>query len=168
MSTVEAPAHGSYSQPAPPPALAELLTPQPFSMTTFANEHGYDDMVIVRDIAFHSLCAHHLLPLTGVAHVAYIPDERIVGLSKVARLVEHIARQPQTQERLTSEVADAMESAVLPRGVGVAVAAASLCMSLRGVPSAEGTTITTAVRGCLRDDRAARSEFLALTAAPRR
>ena len=89
-------------------ALAEALTPAAFTMTTFPNDGGYDQMVLVRDIGFSSLCAHHMLPFIGVAHVAYIPGERVVGLSKLARLVEHAARRLQTQERLTNEVAETL------------------------------------------------------------
>ncbi|HLM18778.1 MAG TPA: GTP cyclohydrolase I FolE [Acidimicrobiia bacterium] len=147
-------------------ALAELLTPQPFSMTTFANDEGYDELVVVRDIAFHSLCAHHLLPFIGVAHVAYVPGERIVGLSKLARVVEHFARRPQLQERLTRQVADALEGELTPRGVGVAMEATHLCMSLRGVCVDGARTRTTAVRGVVRDDPATRSEFSTLVGAP--
>jgi GTP cyclohydrolase I len=147
-------------------ALAELLTPQPFSMTTFANDEGYDELVVVRNITFHSLCAHHLLPFIGVAHVAYVPGERIVGLSKLARVVEHFARRPQVQERLTRQVADALEGELAPRGVGIALEATHLCMSLRGVCVDGARTRTTAVRGVVRDDPAIRSEFSTLVGAP--
>jgi GTP cyclohydrolase I len=147
-------------------ALAELLTPRPFSMTTFANDEGYDELVVVRNIAFHSLCAHHLLPFLGVAHVAYVPGERIVGLSKLARVVEHFARRPQVQERLTGQVADALEEELAPRGVGVALEATHLCMSLRGLCVDGARTRTTAVRGVIRDDPATRSEFSTLVGAP--
>jgi GTP cyclohydrolase I len=143
-------------------AMAELLTPRPFSMTTFANDEEYDELVVVRDIAFHSLCAHHLLPFIGVAHVAYVPAERIVGLSKLARLVEHFARRPQVQERLTHQVADALEARLAPRGVGVVLEATHLCMSLRGVGAAGARTLTTSVRGVVRDDPATRSELMSL------
>jgi GTP cyclohydrolase I len=143
-------------------ALAELLTPRTFSMTTFANEEQYDELVVVRDVAFHSLCAHHLLPFIGVAHVAYMPGAEIVGLSKLARLVEHFARRPQVQERLTQQVADALVEALAPRGVGVALEATHLCMSLRGVGATAARTRTTAVRGAVRDEPATRSEFMAL------
>jgi GTP cyclohydrolase IA len=146
-------------------ALAELLTPQPFSMTTFANDEHYEEMVVVRDIPVHSLCAHHLLPFIGVAHVAYVPGERIVGLSKLARIVEHLARRPQVQERLTHQVADALDEGLAPRGVGVALDATHLCMSLRGVCIDGARTRTTAVRGVIRDDPATRSEFTTLVGA---
>ncbi len=146
-------------------ALAELLTPQPFSMTTFANDEQYDEMVMVRDIPFHSLCAHHLLPFIGVAHVAYLPGDRIVGLSKLARAVQHFARRPQVQERLTRQVADALDAGLAPRGVGVALEAAHLCMSLRGVCAAGVRTLTTVLTGAVRDDPAKRSEFMTLVGA---
>jgi GTP cyclohydrolase I len=141
--------------------LAELLTPVPFAMTTFANEDGYDEMVVVRDIPFHSLCAHHLLPFIGVAHLAYVPAERLVGLSKLVRVVDHFARDLQTQERLTSQILAALDSALAPRGAGVALAATHLCMSIRGVHAAGAETLTTAVSGLLHDNPARRSEFLA-------
>lgn len=149
-------------------ALGELLTPRPFTMTTFPNDESYDEMVIVRDITFHSLCAHHLLPFAGVAHVAYVPNDRIVGLSKLARVVEHFARRPQTQERLTKQVADAIDASLEPRGVGVAMEAVHSCMTLRGIRASDAKTITTAVSGVIRDDAATRSEFSARTVAAAR
>ena len=146
-------------------ALAELLTPRAFTMTTFSNDGSYDEMVVVRDIAFHSLCAHHMLPFLGVAHVAYVPGTRVAGLSKLARLVEHCSRGLQTQERLTTEVADALDERLAPRGVGVAIEATHLCMSIRGVEAPGATTVTTAVRGAVRDDPSTRAEFTRLTTA---
>ena len=122
-------------------------------------------MVVVRDIVFHSLCAHHMLPFLGVAHVAYLPGTRVVGLSKLARLVEHCSRGLQTQERLTTEVADALDEHLAPRGVGVAIEATHLCMSIRGVEAPGATTVTTAVRGAVRDDPSTRAEFTRLTTA---
>jgi GTP cyclohydrolase IA len=147
-------------------ALAELLTPRPFTMTTFANDGSYDEMVVVRDIEFHSLCAHHMLPFLGVAHVAYVPGARVVGLSKLARLVEHCSRGLQTQERLTTEVADALDERLAPRGVGVVIEATHLCMSIRGVRASGAMTVTAAVRGEVRDDPSTRAEFTRLTSAP--
>lgn len=143
-------------------ALAESLTSTPFTVTTFANDSAYGEMVIVRDIPFHSLCAHHLLPFVGVAHVAYVPGERIVGLSKLARMVEHFARRLQTQEQLTNQVAGALSETLAPRGVGVVLEAEHLCMSLRGVRTRGAQTVTSSATGLLRDDPATRSEFLAL------
>jgi GTP cyclohydrolase I len=143
-------------------AYAESLTSRPFTLTTFANESEYDELVMARDIPFHSLCAHHLLPFVGVAHVGYIPGERIVGLSKLARMVEHFARRLQTQEQMTKQVADALTESLAPRGVGVVLEAEHLCMSLRGVRSAGARTVTSSVAGLLRDDAATRAEFLQL------
>jgi GTP cyclohydrolase I len=143
-------------------AFAESLTPTPFTLTTFANESSYHEIVIVRDISFHSLCAHHLLPFIGVAHVAYVPGAQIVGLSKLARVVEHFARRLQTQEQLTNQVAAALRETLAPRGVGVVVQAEHLCMSLRGVRSQNAQTITSSLSGLLRDDPATRAEFMTL------
>lgn len=113
-------------------SFAELLTPEPFSCTTFPNDGGYDEMVIARSIPMHSLCAHHLLPFTGVAHVAYLPGDRIVGLSKLARVVDHFSRRLQNQERLTAQIADWLGEHLAPKGVGVLIEAEHECMSLRG------------------------------------
>ena len=144
---------------------AELLTPEPFSPTTFPNDAGYDEMVIVRDIPFASLCEHHLLPFRGRAAVGYLPDQRIIGLSKLARLVEMFARRLQVQERLTAQVADWLRDHLAPRGVGVVIEAEHLCMSLRGVHAAGATTVTSTLYGSLRDDAATRQEFLRLAGA---
>jgi GTP cyclohydrolase I len=147
-------------------AFVEMLTPRPFTMTTFPNEDGYDEMVLVRDIAFHSLCAHHLLPFSGVAHVAYVPDASIVGLSKLARTVEHFARRPQTQERLTRQVADALDATLVPHGVAVVMTATHACMEVRGVNATGATTVTSAFSGVL-DVASRRSELMALTGVAR-
>ncbi len=144
-------------------AYAELLTPEPFNLTSFPNEEGYDELVVVRDIPFQSLCMHHLLPFHGVAHVAYLPAERIVGLSKLARVVEHFAHELQLQERLTKQVADSLQRRLEPKGVGVVLEAEHLCMSLRGVQKAGATTVTSALHGLVRDDPRTREEFLSLT-----
>lgn len=143
-------------------AFAELLTPQPFNATTFPNDEGYDELVVARDIPFHSLCQHHLLPFHGVAHLAYLPGERIVGLSKLARVVEAFSRDLQVQERLTLQVADWLEHTLEPRGVGVVLQAEHLCMSLRGVRKPGARTVTSALRGLVRDDGRTRAEFLSL------
>ena len=143
-------------------AYAELLTHEPFSLTTFPNEPAYDELVVVRDIPFHSLCMHHMLPLHGIAHVAYLPGERIVGLSKLARVVELFARELQVQERLTMQVARCLEEHLRPKGVGVVIEAEHLCMSLRGVQKAGTRTTTSALLGLLRDDARTRQEFLSL------
>jgi len=143
-------------------AYAELLSPEPFEVTTFANTEGYDELVLVRDIPVRSMCEHHLLPFTGLAHVAYLPADRVVGLSKIPRMVDHHARRPQTQERLTVQIADALDRHLRPRGVGVVVEAAHSCMTLRGARAGVATTTTSAVRGALRDDARSRAEFFAL------
>src|SRR5690349_22112005 len=123
-------------------AFAELLTPRPFEPTTFANDEGYDELVVARDIPFHSLCEHHLLPFHGVAHVGYLPAERIVGLSKLARVVELFARRLQVQERLTVQIAGWLQEELAPKGVGVVIEAEHLCMSLRGVQKPGTPTVT--------------------------
>ena len=113
-------------------AYAELLTAPAFDLTTFANDEGYDELVLVEDIPVQSLCEHHLLPFVGVAHVGYLPGERILGLSKFARTVDFFARRPQTQERLTMQIAEHLTDSLAPRGVGVVIEAEHTCMSLRG------------------------------------
>ena len=146
-------------------AYAELLTPEPFNATTFPNDEGYDELILVRDIPFQSLCAHHLLPFHGVAHVAYLPADRLVGLSKLGRVVDLFARDLQVQERLTTQVADWLESQLEPRGVGVIVEAEHLCMSLRGVQKPGSLTVTSALRGLVKEDARTRQEFLSLVGA---
>jgi GTP cyclohydrolase IA len=141
---------------------AEMLSPEPFHVTTFANQEGYDELVVARAIPFASLCEHHLLPFTGLAYVGYLPAERLVGLSKLARIVEHFSRRLQVQERLTAQVANFIEETLQPKGVGVVLEAEHLCMSLRGVRSSGAHTVTSALQGLVRDDPRTRSEFLAL------
>jgi GTP cyclohydrolase I len=144
-------------------AYAELLTPKPFNLTTFPNDEGYDELVLARDIPFHSLCMHHMLPFHGVAHVAYLPGDRIIGLSKLARVVDLFARDLQVQERLTCQVADWLQANLAPKGVGVVIEAEHLCMSLRGVQKPGARTVTSALHGLVREDSRTRQEFLALT-----
>ena len=144
-------------------AYAELLRPEPFDFTTFPNDEEYDELVLVQDIPLTSVCEHHMLPFTGVAHVGYLPADRILGLSKLARLVEVTARRPQTQERLTKQVADHLQERLEPRGVGVVVEAEHTCMSLRGARAVGSRTVTSALLGLLRSDPSSRAEFLALT-----
>jgi GTP cyclohydrolase I len=144
-------------------ALAEMLTPRPFEATTFPNDEGYDELVIARSIPFHSLCEHHVLPFVGVAHVGYLPGERIVGLSKLARVVEMYARRLQVQERMTVQIANWIDERLEPRGVGVVLEAEHLCMSLRGVQKPGTRTVTSALLGSVRDDLRTREEFLDLT-----
>ena len=143
-------------------AYAELLTPQAFDLTTFPNDECYNELVLARDIPFQSLCEHHLLPFHGVAHVGYLPSDRIVGLSKLARLVERFAHALQVQERLTKQVADCLDSHLHPKGVAVVLEAEHQCMSLRGVRAHNSSTTTSALHGQLRDDLATRQEFFAL------
>jgi GTP cyclohydrolase IA len=145
-------------------AYAELLTPQPFRATTFPNEDGYDQLIVARAIPFHSLCMHHLLPFHGVAHIGYLPGERIIGLSKLGRVVELFARDLQIQERLTTQIARWLQRELEPKGVGVVLEAEHLCMSLRGVQKLGAKTVTSALHGSVRDDARTRQEFLALTA----
>ena len=147
-------------------AYTELLTPRPFDLTTFPNDEGYDELVLARGIPVQSVCEHHMLPFTGIAHVGYLPGERIVGLSKLARVVELFARRPQVQERLTVQVANWLQGRLAPRGVGVVIEAEHLCMTLRGVQAPGTTTITSALQGVLREDPRSRAEFLSLTGRP--
>jgi GTP cyclohydrolase I len=143
-------------------AYTELLTYEPFDMTTFPNDEEYDELVVVRDIPFHSLCMHHLLPFHGTATVAYIPGERILGLSKLARIVDMFARDLQVQERLTKQVANWLEQHLRPKGVGVVLEAEHMCMTLRGVQKPGSRTVTSALHGLVREDLRTREEFLAL------
>jgi GTP cyclohydrolase IA len=142
-------------------SLAELLTPAEFTATLFRNE-GYDELILVRDIAFQSLCMHHLLPFHGVAHVAYLPGECIIGISKLARVVEAFARDLQLQERMTVQIADWLEQELAPRGVGVVLSAEHMCMTIRGIRKPGARTVTSAVRGRLRTDARTREEFFSL------
>jgi GTP cyclohydrolase I len=145
-------------------AYAELLTRPAFRATTFPNEDGYEGLIVARAIPFHSLCMHHLLPFRGLAYVGYLPGERILGLSKFARVVERFARDLQIQERLTVQIADWLQAELEPAGVGVVLEAEHMCMSLRGVQQPGARTVTSALRGAIRDDHQIRQEFLALTA----
>ena len=144
-------------------AYAELLTARPFRATTFPNDEGYDELIVARAIPFHSLCMHHLLPFHGVAHVGYLPGERIIGLSKLGRVVELYARDLQIQERLTTQIAGWLQRELEPKGVGVVLEAEHMCMSLRGVQKFGAKTVTSALHGLIRDDARTRQEFLALT-----
>jgi GTP cyclohydrolase I len=148
-------------------AYAELFTPRPFDLTTFPNDAGYDELIIARSIPVHSVCEHHLLPFIGVAHVGYLPGDRILGLSKLARVVELFARRPQVQERLTQQIADWLRENVAPRGVGVVVEAEHLCMTVRGVRATNTSTVTSALHGQLRNDASSRAEFFSIVAPSR-
>ena len=125
----------------------------------------YDEMVIVKDVEMYSLCEHHMLPFWGRVHVAYIPNGKVIGLSKIPRLIEVFARRLQVQERVTRQIADAIQEAIEPRGVGVVIEARHMCMMMRGVEKQQSTTVTSAMVGCFRD-QPTRSEFLSLVRQP--
>ena len=143
-------------------AYAELFSAHEFDLTTFPNDERYDELVLARSIPLRAVCEHHLLPFTGVAHVGYLPDDRIVGLSKLARVVEHFARRLQVQERMTVQIADWLEQELMPRGVGVVLSAEHTCMTIRGVLKPGARTVTSALRGVLRDDPRTRQELFSL------
>jgi GTP cyclohydrolase I len=144
-------------------AYSELFEPPAFNLTTFPNDEGYDELVLARDIPFASVCEHHLLPFVGIAHVGYLPGARIIGLSKLARVVELFARAPQVQERLTQQVANWLDEQLAPKGVGVVLRAEHTCMTLRGARATGSRTVTSALKGLLQQDARSRAEFFALT-----
>jgi GTP cyclohydrolase I len=129
-------------------------------------EESYDEIVLVRDIPFTSMCEHHLLPFRGVAHVAYIPNGRVTGLSKLARVVEEVSRRPQVQERMTQTVADLIEDRLGSRAVGVIIKAEHSCMSIRGIRKTGSLTVTSTMRGAFRSDPASRAELMSLINMP--
>lgn len=143
-------------------SLAWLLTKPPLELTTFPNDEGYNQLVVARNIPVSSLCEHHLLPFAGVAHVGYLPADKIVGLSKLGHVVDHVAHGLQTQERLTEQVAKLLSSELQPKGVGVIVEAEHMCMSMRGARTPGVSTVTSALHGLVRTDPRTRQEFLAL------
>ena len=143
-------------------SFAEMLTGPHFDLTTFPNDEGYNELVLATALPVRSLCEHHLLPFAGVAHIGYLPGDRILGLSKLARVLDLFARDLQVQERLTQQVADWLQENLEPRGVGVVIEAEHMCMSLRGVRAAGSRTITSALHGLLRDDGRSRGEFFSL------
>jgi len=143
-------------------AYAELFSSEEFDLTTFPNDEGYDELVLARSIPLRSVCEHHLLPFLGVAHVGYLPGERILGLSKLARVVGHFASRPQVQERLTTQVAGWLEEHLAPRGVGVVIEAEHTCMTMRGVQASGASTVTSTMLGQLRKDARSRQEFFSL------
>jgi GTP cyclohydrolase I len=134
--------------------------PERHLRTVFTEQ--YDEIVLLRDIEFHSLCEHHLLPFTGRAHVAYLPNGKVVGLSKLARLVEGFARRPQVQERLTTQIADALMAELAPTGAACVIQATHTCMTMRGAKKHGSTMVTSALRGSFKSDARSRSEILAL------
>ncbi|ANQ74877.1 GTP cyclohydrolase [Rhodococcus sp. 008] len=144
-------------------AYHDLFTPNSFELTTFPNDEGYDELVVAKSIPVRSVCEHHLLPFSGVAHVGYLPGERVLGLSKLARIVEFYARRPQVQERLTKQIADCLTLKLGPKGVGVVIEAEHSCMSMRGIRAIGSTTVTSALSGSLRNDPRSRQEFFTLT-----
>lgn len=141
--------------------LSEFLSPEPFHMTTFSND-GMDEMIVQTNIPFFSLCEHHLAPFFGTAAIAYIPNGKIVGLSKLARTLDKFARRLQNQERITSDVAEYINNQLAPRGVAVQLTAQHLCMSMRGIQKPGATTTTTKLIGAFKDDAKARGEFIAI------
>jgi GTP cyclohydrolase I len=147
-------------------AYAEMLTPIPFEATTFPNDEGYDEFVVLKEIPFASLCEHHLLPFSGVAHVAYLPGDRLLGLSKLARVVDHYSRRLQVQERLTTQIAGWLVEQLNPKGAGVVIEAEHACMTLRGARSTGVRTVTSALTGVVREDERSRREFLSLVGRP--
>jgi len=144
-------------------AYAELLTTPQFDLTTFPNDEGYNELVLATAIPVQSLCEHHLLPFSGLAHIGYLPGDRILGLSKLVRVLDLFARDLQVQERLTQQVADWLRDHLAPRGVGVVIEAEHQCMSLRGVRARGARTTTSALHGLLREDARSRQEFFTLT-----
>jgi GTP cyclohydrolase I len=146
-------------------AYAEMFSPRPFDLTTFPNDEGYDELVLARGLPLRSVCEHHLLPFVGTAHIGYLPGRRILGLSKLARVLEHFACRPQVQERLTTQVAGWLQTHLEPKGVGVVIQAEHSCMTLRGARATGSTTLTSTLLGHLRNDARSRAEFLTLTGA---
>ena len=144
------------------------LAIEPEALLRVEFEEGHDEMVVLRDIPFFSMCEHHLLPFHGLAHVAYVPRGRVVGISKIARLVEAAARRPQMQERLTADIADTLSEALEPDGVGVMVEAEHLCMTMRGIKKPGSRMVSSAMRGTFQSQQETRAEFLALVRPERR
>jgi len=140
------------------------LEPERHLEVVFPEE--YDEMVLVRDISFTSMCEHHLLPFTGVAHVAYVPDGKVTGLSKIARVVEEVSRRPQVQERMTQTIADMVNSRLNTAGVACVIRAEHSCMGIRGVRKPGSTTVTSALRGIFKTNQATRAEFMSLVNTP--
>lgn len=142
--------------------LDQFCNPEEFNFTTFENEGGNDEMIIVKDIPFYSLCEHHLAPFFGTAHIAYIPNTKIVGLSKIPRTLDKFARRPQNQERITKQVADYLMEQLKPKGVAVVLNARHLCVEMRGVEKPGCATVTSAMLGAFKENVNTRQEFLNL------
>ena len=139
-----------------------LSDPMAILATTFSEVDGYDEMVVLKDIRFESYCEHHMVPIIGRAHVAYLPDHRVVGISKLARLVDTYAKRLQIQEKMTVQIADALNTVLQPKGVGVILEAAHQCMSTRGVHKPGASLVTSRMLGAFREDPSTRREFLAI------
>lgn len=139
-----------------------LSDPMEILATTFSEVDGYDEMVVLKDIRFESYCEHHMVPIIGRAHVAYLPDHRVVGISKLARLVDTYAKRLQIQEKMTVQIADALDTVLQPKGVGVILEAAHQCMSTRGVHKPGASLVTSRMLGAFREDPSTRREFLAI------
>jgi GTP cyclohydrolase IA len=144
------------------------LDQDPTKVLSVGFEEGHEEMVVVRDIPFYSMCEHHFLPFHGVAHVGYIPKGRVVGISKLARAVDIFAKRPQVQERLTSQIADALMEVLRPRGAAVVVEAEHLCMTMRGVKKPGSKVVTSAMRGIFRTKAATRNEFMSILSGHKR
>lgn len=138
------------------------MDPQEVLARTFEEVAGYEDMVLVKDISFHSHCEHHMVPIIGKAHVAYLPDKRVLGLSKIARVVDIFAQRLQTQEAMTAQIADAINEALMPRGIAVMIEAEHMCMAMRGIRKQGSTTITTTFTGTYRDDPTEQARFISM------
>lgn len=138
----------------------EFFEQRPFNVTVFTNKENYDEMVIQTNIAFYSLCEHHLLPFFGYGAVAYIPNKKIVGLSKLARTLDHFSRRLQTQERITTQVAEFLEDKLEPKGIGVVLTARHLCMEMRGAKKPGTQTTTSCLKGSFKANASTRAEFL--------
>jgi len=144
------------------------IDPEDLLRRTFSETNGYDEMVLLRDVRFESHCEHHMAPIIGKAHIAYLPDKRVVGISKLARLVEVYGKRLQIQEKMTAQIANAIDSILEPKGVAVVVEGAHQCMTTRGIHKPGVTMVTSRMLGAFRDDQATRREFLAMIGDPAR
>ncbi len=141
--------------------------PVEFLQRTFKETEGYDEMVVLRDIRFESFCEHHIAPIIGVAHIAYLPDHRVIGISKLARLIEVYAKRLQIQEKMTAQIANTLNDVLMPKGVAVVLEATHQCMTTRGIHKSGVSMVTSRMLGAFRDDQATRREFLAMIGNPR-
>ena len=141
--------------------------PEEILRTTFEEVEGYDEMVLVKDIGVESHCEHHMVPIIGRAHIAYIPNNRVVGISKLARVVDIFAKRLQIQEKMTAQIANAIENVLQPKGIAVVIDASHQCMTTRGVNKPESSTVTSAMRGVFKDNPRTRNEFLSFINLPK-